>query len=275
MVTTVQGESSPTLAVSVVVYRPQRELLWRTLRSLAEALRVAGMRAVPVCVVDNSPQLTPGLLPPELLDDEVLQVCVRHGHGNVGFGAGHNLGLRDAEAAFVLVLNPDVEFAPDALQAAFAFLAAEPQCGVLVPEVFGADGARQHLCKRYPGVLTLLLRGFAPRWLRHLAAARLARYELRDAPVGVLWDPPLLSGCFVLARRDLWQASGGFDERFFLYFEDFDWSMRIAPLTRRARVPAVRIVHHGGEAARKGWQHVRLFMVSGARFFARHGWRWW
>jgi GT2 family glycosyltransferase len=115
-------------------------------------------------------------------------------------------------------------------------------------------------------------------WLKRAFRRRLARYELRDK-VGL--DPPrdvvgipALSGAFMLVRRDAIDRSGGFDPRFFLYFEDFDWSVRLAKITRTAYVPSVQVVHHGGEAARKGFAHVRLFVKSGRRFYRKHGWRW-
>jgi GT2 family glycosyltransferase len=67
---------------------------------------------------------------------------------------------------------------------------------------------------------------------------------------------------------------GGFDPRYFLYFEDFDLSLRTPQHARIAYVPSVRIVHHGGGAARKGLRHVRLFLTSAIRFFDQHGWTW-
>jgi len=81
-------------------------------------------------------------------------------------------------------------------------------------------------------------------------------------------------GAFVLARRDAIDRTGGFDPRFFLYFEDFDWSVRLNQVARNAFVPSVSIVHHGGGAARKGWRHVARFIGSGFRFYTKHGWRW-
>jgi hypothetical protein len=84
----------------------------------------------------------------------------------------------------------------------------------------------------------------------------------------------MMSGCFMLARRKAVDATGGFDPGYFLYFEDFDWSVRLNRLTGSAYVPAVKIVHHGGGAARKGWRHVALFARSALRFYRKHGWKW-
>ncbi len=115
------------------------------------------------------------------------------------------------------------------------------------------DGRRQYLCKRYPTVLDLALRGFAPAWLQRRLQTRLDRYELHEqAGDAVLWDPPIASGCFMLCRRAALEQVGGFRPDYFLYFEDFDLSLRLAAVTRLAYAPQVRIVHLGGHAARKG-----------------------
>ena len=88
------------------------------------------------------------------------------------------------------------------------------------------------------------------------------------------FDPPIVSGCFMLLRTPVLKQLGGFDPRYFLYFEDFDLSIRAARMTRIAYVPSVRITHLGGQAARKGLKHVRMFITSAYKFYSRHGWRW-
>jgi hypothetical protein len=258
------------LTVSLVLYRPDAGQLRATLDSLVAASRAA--RVVPdLFLIDNggSDAVLDGL---RLPDD--WQVHVLRGHGNVGFGCGHNLSL-DGAGDFHLILNPDLELAPDALVEALAFLRAHPECGLVAPAVRWEDGRVQYLCKRVPAVFDLFLRGFAPGWLRRRFAARMARYEMQDV-IGdaVVWDPPLVSGAFMFFRAGVLRRLGGFDARFFLYFEDYDLSLRAARVARIAYVPAVKVVHHGGHAARKGLHHIRLFVQGAALFFRLHGWRW-
>src|SRR5690606_10708832 len=117
---------------------------------------------------------------------------------NPGFGSGQNRALSTA-GRYHLVLNPDVEIEPDALEKALDFMQNHPACGLLSPAAFFPDGTRQYLCKRYPTVLDLLLRSFAPKSVRRLFAQRLARYEMRELiDDEVVWDPPVVSGCFML-----------------------------------------------------------------------------
>jgi hypothetical protein len=77
----------------------------------------------------------------------------------------------------------------------------------------------------------------------------------------------------MLVRRKAIDATGGFDPQFFLYFEDYDWSVRLAKFGKTAYLPTFRVVHHGGGAARKGWKHIGWFVRSACRFYNKHGWR--
>lgn len=273
--------AAPSLSVGVVVYHSDLALLADTLVSLGAAVvraRDEGLLGeVRVTVVDNgSPdpvaldRAVASALPPE----RGIEAAVRRGHGNVGYGRGHNIALEGSGADYHLILNPDALLEPTALVEALGFLRANPEVGMLAPEVRGAEGERQYLCRRYPSVLVLMLRGFAPAWVKRRFRPLLDRYELRDRmSADVVRDVPLASGCFMFARRDVLAGVGGFSPDYFLYFEDYDLSMRIRRRSQIAYVGRVRIVHHGGEAAKKGKTHVRLFLASALRFFRTHGWK--
>ena len=150
---------------------------------------------------------------------------------------------------------------------------------LVAPFAAGPDGAPQFLCKRYPDVLTLKLRAAAPRFLKRWFAGRLARYELRDI-VGAAAERaasgvPLASGCCMLLRREVVERTRGFDPAYFVYFEDYDLSLRLAAngASRIDYLPSMRIVHFGGNAAKKSLKHIRLFAAGAVRFFNRHGWK--
>jgi hypothetical protein len=274
-----------SLTVSIVTFRPDTALLGDCLRTLAAAIGAARadgcVRSVRVALIDNSEE-------PRIADEVIalgearlvaggIDVTYLHGHANIGFGTAHNLMLHGTGANYQLVLNPDAELAPDALVNAVRWMDAHPEVGAVAPAVTTGDGTPEYLCRRYPTVFDLLLRGFAPQWLRSLFRRRLERYELRDridpASTEPVPDIPLLSGCCMLVRRQAIDATGGFDPKFFLYFEDYDWSVRLSAVARTAYLPTFRVVHHGGGAARKGLRHIGLFARSGIRFFRKHGWR--
>jgi GT2 family glycosyltransferase len=275
-----------SLQISIVTYRPDMKLLERCLRKLALAIaagREAGaMRTVPLALIDNSEDKSVAdaviRLGKARFQDTGVHVTYLHGHANIGYGAAHNLVLHGTGSDYHLVLNPDVELAPDALANGVRWLDGHPDVGALAPFARDGAGKRVYLCKRYPAILDLFLRGFAPALMRRVFKRRLERYEMRDIvatePPKDVIGIPALSGAFMLVRRDAIDRTGGFDPRFFLYFEDFDWSVRLNLITKTAYVPSVQIGHHGGHASRKGLRHVVWFVRSGWRFYRLHGWKW-
>jgi hypothetical protein len=272
--------AAPSLSVTIVTFRTRTQLLEAALRSLARAVQEAreagALGGVSLHIVDNGPEDerpnvddAAGSWPAEAGSLEIVA-----GHGNVGYGRANNLVLGRLRSQVHLIMNPDVELDPAALRAALAALEQHPEVGLVAPSVYGEDGALQYLCRRYPSLWVLFLRGFAPAGLRRRFARTLADYEMRDVIDDRFYSGvPLASGCFMLARTPLLTRLGGFDPGYFMYFEDYDLSLRVGREAAVAYVPQARIVHHGGDAARKGARHVGWFIRSAWRFFSRHGWK--
>lgn len=263
--------SKISLSVAIVFYGNDFETLKKSLLSIAQSN--ADTLSINLTLIDNGPADNARALR-EVAAQAGCEARVISTQGNVGFGRAHNLML-DQLGEFHLILNPDVELASHALTLAIGFMQDNPQCGLLTPSAHYESGERQYLCKRYPSLFNLLVRGFFPQKVRALFAKRLARYEMRDliGEADVAWNPPIVSGCFMLFRSAVLRETGGFDPRYFLYFEDFDLSLRAGKITQIAYVPSVRIIHHGGHAARKGLWHIKMFGQSAALFFNTHGWK--
>lgn len=196
------------------------------------------------------------------------------GHGNIGYGRGHNLSILQSSSDYHLVLNPDVTLSDETLVQGLQYMKQTPQVVALSPAVRDGAGNRQYVCKRFPTVLDFLLRGFAPGFLKSMFSRRLARYEMRDlSDESASTNIPIISGCFMLFRTAVLHAVSGFDENYFLYFEDFDLSLRVHDKGALAYLPSMHIVHLGGHSARKGFAHIRMFARSGIRFYNTHGWK--
>ena len=264
--------SSP-LSISIVVYRLDETELALNLGTLRLACEQAALTDVALALIDNSEQgLQANAL--RLLAQRTgwPHASVLSGHGNVGYGAGHNLAIRAATTPAYLVLNPDVELDANALRAGLATLSLT---GVVLVGAVGRDvaGNLGYLSKRMPSVGTFFLRGFAPAWLKRRFDAQLAHYEYRDLSTNRVSDVILVSGAFMLCRTHALRAVSGFDERYFLHFEDLDLSLRLAMLGRVVSDPEVTLIHHGGNSASRRLAHLRVFVRSGLRFFNTHGWR--
>jgi len=272
-----------TLSVSVVVYRPDLDVLRATLdalgRSLDEAVEAGLLSSATFWLIDNGSDdsgTVDGVVARALGGRPWLALRTCRGHGNIGYGRGHNLALHATDAHYHLVLNPDAIAAPSAVAESLRFLADHPDTGWVTPRSRDEGGNLLHLCKRYPSVLTLALRGFAPRGVQRLFRARLYHYERRDlAQSAPTHGIEVASGCYMFLRRSVVGALGGFDPAYFLYFEDFDLSLRVGAVSSIAYVPSVEIVHLGGDAAKKGLRHSAMFLRSALTFFRTHGWKLW
>ncbi|MGB5157416.1 MAG: hypothetical protein WBN77_08255 [Desulfobacterales bacterium] len=283
-------DSEPTqiksvhLSISVVSYAPLLRELTLTLESLSRAVAYAreynALSDAQLFLVDNGPgdkeaDDLRSLFAVQAQENVFSRLELLSGHGNIGYGAGHNLALRRSDSDFHLILNPDVNLDHQAIYEALCFLSTHPDVGGLSPYAEDRNGFRQFLCKNYPTVFDLILRGFLPEGIRRFFHKRIFAYDMRDVcgasePV---FDIPIISGCFMFMRRGILLQVDGFSSEYFMYFEDFDISLKLGKVTRLAYVPSVKIIHFGGDAARKGWSHILMFVCSMLKFYKKHGWR--
>lgn len=270
------------ISVSIVTFHPDLGVLKKLLEALEKAVAALAVHDPPgpaavVRVADNSVDAAAFRRIGDLLKTcaSHLDVELERMPTNLGYGQAHNHCFEDADSTYHLVLNPDVLIEKNALLEAVCYLEEHTDVGMLTPRVSDENGAQSYLAKRVPSVLDLLLRGFAPHFLRRRFAARLQHYEMRDV-IGeqAFGGVPIASGCFMFFRTELLRRLGGFDSGYFMYFEDFDLCMRLNEISQIAYVPSVRITHFGGGAAKKGWSHIRMFSISAFRFFNRWGWKW-
>ncbi len=270
------------LSISIVSYDSGFEEIRVLVASLLDAIRqlqsTFTATAIPLYLIDNSEN--PCLSLKQLVDLQPqltaldIELRLLSGHGNIGYGAAHNLAIAKATGDYHLILNPDLVLDADCLVSGITFMQQHPDVILASPLAKHENGEKQHLCKRYPSVFTFLVRGFFPNFLKKLFDKRLAEFEMHELPdTAPNTDVPIVSGCFMLCQSSALKQVQGFDANYFLYFEDFDLSLRLGELGKVAYVPAMEIQHRGGHAARKGLHHIRLFIRSGIRFFNSHGWR--
>jgi len=267
--------ASLSLCISIVTYKIKPDDFTAMLASLEAALDTAAsvfLLDTQIIIVDNGQETT--LINKLLQVHPALPVVLIANPVNIGYGKAQNQALARAVADYHLLMNPDVVMHNDSLVRALQYMEKEREVVALSPEVKDIHGKLQYLCKRYPSVFDLALRGFAPTAVRRLFERRLSIYECRSMVDKKLTArAELISGCFMLCRGKVLHQVGGFDERFFLYFEDFALSIELRKLGRIIYLPQVSIVHYGGHAARKGWIHIRMFLRSALSFFNLYGWK--
>ena len=272
-----------TLSIAIVTYRSDAVRLGATIDSLAVAVRVlrqqqAAAVNVSLWLIDNGAHGDPLPHPDTFVSPGVLaafdSVIALPASRNLGYGGGHNLVLDKTPGEFHLILNPDVELDPAALNIGITFLREHADTVCVVPHGADQTGQPVYLAKRYPSLLVLALRAFAATRLRRRFESRLQRYEMHDmCNAAVAAEVPCASGCYLLLRSAAWREAGGFSGAYFMYFEDFDLSIRLRRQGRIVYLPRMCIVHHGGRSAGKGLRHVAWFCRSALRFFSTHGWK--
>lgn len=200
--------------------------------------------------------------------------CLHPGR-NLGYGAGHNLALRSLAAntaPYHLILNPDIQLPGGTLGELAAVMDDFPQAGLLMPRVLYPDGSVQYLCKLLPAPIDLVLRRFAVGPLQWIFEKRMNRYDMKDFSYSRPAYVPVLSGCFMFARRSVLESIGGFDERFFLYMEDTDLCRRIGDVSQLLFWPWTTVTHSHGQGSYKSLAMLRLHMRAAIAYFNKWGW---
>jgi GT2 family glycosyltransferase len=252
-----QGSS---VSASIVLYKTSL----KAIAPLVEDLAQAGVARS--YVIDNSPEdFKKDDIP---LPDNV--VLVRTGR-NLGYGKAHNIGIRDSVETYRyhLICNPDIKIARDTISTLTHYMDSNPTVGLCMPKLLTPAGEMQYCCRRSPVLLDYVSQVIAPAsWGRaHKDALEMRSFDYESA-----MEPQCLSGCFMFFRTDILASLGGFDERFFLYFEDFDLSMRSRSLARNVYLPATYVIHERQSAHLRSWRLKFAFMRSAIQYFAKWGW---
>jgi GT2 family glycosyltransferase len=173
-----------------------------------------------------------------------------------GFGANHNAAFRQSSGDYFCVLNPDIRFDSDPFPALRRAL-DDATIGVAAPVVLSPAGEIEDSARKYPTLLSVSRKAFTrtPR----------LDYAIGDEPL----TPDWVAGMFMLFRREVFARAGGFDERYFLYYEDVDLCRRLERLGYRAQlVPAARVVHDARRHSHGNLRHLVWHASSLLRYLA-------
>lgn len=257
-----RSSSAPlSLGVSIVLYRTPLQAI----ATLIADLERSGVARI--YVIDNTPSAEPEAAGAAELGGRVELIGVGT---NLGYGRGHNIAIRRSVGLhrYHLVCNPDIALSEGCIGTLHRYMEEHPEVGLTMPKLLAPDGELQYCCRRSPLLLDYVSQLVLPVWGRR----RRRLLEMRDQDYERTMEVPCLSGCFMFFRSSLLEALGGFDERFFLYFEDFDLSLRASARARNVYLPATNVVHERQSAHRRSWRMRFLFARSACQYFAKWGW---
>jgi len=242
------------LSVVIVSYNV-RSYLEQCLQSVQKALE--GIEGE-VFVVDNHSD-----------DDSVVTIREKYpwvrlieNQENLGFSKANNQAIRQSQADYVLLLNPDTVVAEDTLRGVLTFMDEHPKAGGAGVMMCYEDGSRAPESRRAlptPWVAALKMLGFTKR------------YYMSHLP----WDQPcrieVISGAFCLLRHEALKTIGLLDEDFFMYGEDIDLSYRLLKGGWENWYLPYSIIHYKGKSTQKSdYRYVHVFYQAMLIFFQKH-----
>ena len=177
----------------------------------------------------------------------------------MGYGANQNGAFRDSSAPFFCVLNPDIRFKKNPFPELLASF-NNPSVALVAPKIITPAGQVEDSARKFPT-------------LRSLVSKAVGRnngtyFKLNSSPDWV-------GGMFMLFRSDVFREIGGFDEKFFLYYEDVDICWRLRQKGYEIKlVPSVEVIHDARRESRKNWRYARWHLASMARYLIKAR-AWW
>lgn len=179
---------------------------------------------------------------------------------NIGFGSAHNAGFRQSRGEYILFLNPDAEIAPSALDKMLGVFAEDEKIGIVGPLLVDSAGKVQPDCfgaHRTP-LSTIKNKIFKRREGQTIAGEKVFKTD---------W----VSGGSMIIRRDVFEKTGGFDEKFFMYFEDVDLCARAKKNGSIVAIhPAARIFHESGKSFSSEREKKKHYYISQDYYFRKH-----
>ena len=169
---------------------------------------------------------------------------------NRGFGAGNNLGAKSAKGKYLLFLNPDIKVVDDSIEKMLDFISKHAEIGALICLLYQRDAKtfQRHFFGRFQNLLTVLLRRQAGRLpaISDLSSSSLTRGSTNSN----FFYSDMVSGAAMMVKREIFERTGGFDENFFMYFEDEDLCRRLSDSGyKNAVLSTARLIHYEGQSS--------------------------
>lgn len=202
---------------------------------------------------------------PEFIEKNFPQVELIRTDKNVGFGAGHNIIIKKADSEYHAVINPDIVLTENAIKKMSDYLDENNDIGLLSPRISFPDGRDQILGKRKPHFKYLVasrMRGDEPSKL-------LKEYAMLDEDLSKPIDIENATGCFMMFRTDRLKEVGGFDERYFMYFEDSDITRSISNISRAVYYPYATVNHVWSRESKRNTKLMIIHIQSMLKYYAK------
>ena len=172
-----------------------------------------------------------------------------------GFSANHNEAFTKSSGQLFCVMNPDIRLEEDVFAVLHACL-QNAEVGVAAPAVVSASGEMEDSARRFPSPLKILCKA--------LGSCQGNDYAVKDETIFPDW----VGGMFMLFRCEVFEKVGGFDDRYFLYYEDVDLCARLRLRGYAVALsPAAKVIHHAQRSSHRSIKYLKWHLASMVRFF--------
>jgi N-acetylglucosaminyl-diphospho-decaprenol L-rhamnosyltransferase len=235
------------VSVAVISYNT-RDILRRCLAS------VVAEHPTEVVVADNGS--SDGSV--EMVRSEFPAARLLVDAGNPGYGAASNRAIEGCTSPYVLLLNADTLLPPRTLSALLGYMESHPRVGLAGPRLRNADGSLQRSCYAFPSTSFLLVEHSPLRPLAALLPSARRHFFIgwpHDRARAVPW----VLGAALMIRRDAFDAVGGFDPSFHMYYEEVDLAYRLAAAGWETHfTPIADVTHLGGASTSAVWMPMKV-----------------
>ena len=188
---------------------------------------------------------------------------------NHGFGSGHNKAINHfkliSKYKYHLILNPDINFKKNTLKKLVKYMDTEKNIGALMPRILNFDGSLQYSRRCLPKLSHLFMKRLFPYSKSAL------EYEIKEFEPNEPLQLIGISGCFMLTNLKIIKKIGGFDEKFFMYFEDLDLARRISLHSKVIYYPKLSIKHEGQSEHKRNLKLFYHLLYSCLIYFKKWG----
>lgn len=200
-----------------------------------------------------------------LLEQKFPSLAILRNAENRGFGWAHNQVLPYLDSKYHAIINPDILLEEDALSELSSYLDEHEDVVMVTPKILNPDRTEQFLPRRRPR-FRYLIGGRFERFGGIFAKWR-ADYTMKNQNIQKPVEIEFCTGCFMLIRTEIFQKLGGFDDRFFMYFEDADLTRRAARYGKVQFLPQYSAVHIWERASSKNYKFFMIQLQSMFKYF--------
>lgn len=226
-------ENEKAITASIVTYNSADEI-----DILMESLQVcSSFDEMTIYVIDNASQDNTV----KLIRNKYPWARLIESRENLGFGKGHNLVIKNIQSKYHIIINPDISLPNDAIEKAIEYLENNLDVAVMTPYVLNVDGTQQYLPKKNPAMKYMIGGMLESKfvWAQELRD----EYTLKNQVILEPIDVEFCTGAFMCTRTEALHKVGGFDERYFLHFEDADLTRELRKVGRSVYNPDIKVIH--------------------------------